>query len=486
MDSDKQDSPQDPGKGVLRKLPRAGARVVSNITGKPSSTGGGGAGLFRPRSIKTTGQKSYPRPEADTGSKDAATADLGKKTASIPVPKTTSDLDNILQEITPRRPEAKDASHLERPVPPPPRNTGLASRQIKPPPVKPKKVTPHQGLINQSTPKPSGYSTNRAASPKAPDVGLKSAPRQEMREDNLRRKAQPYEWGRTDKFANDQKKFLERVFKQFSDYVTTKLATLLQSRVELEYQGAKLRPYGDFLQDLYEPISIVLMRIDPEYKGLLVLDFPLSFALIDRCLGGKGQPLEEVRYFTEIEVAVLERVVQRIIDCYQEAWSEVKETKPQYLEMQFNPQTVHIMNPSDIIVTVPFDFKMGQIHCPVHVVLPFEYLKSVLPKANFEEYMLTRSSSAQVSPSVAPLFAKNLEQARVPVSVELGSTELLFSELAVLEVGDFIKLDQEITKPLRVKVNDRCKFQGRPGIKDGKISVQLTRVLQEGDEDYDV
>ena len=302
----------------------------------------------------------------------------------------------------------------------------------------------------------------------------------------MRRKAQPYDWGKTQKFSQDQRKFLERVFKQFADYLTTKLAPLLQTRVDVEYEGAKLRPYGTFLQGLYEPITIILMRIDPQFKGLVVIDFPLSFALIDRCLGGRGQPIEEVRYFTEIEVAILERVVMRFTESYQESWTEVKEIKPQYLEMQFNPQTVHIMKPSDPVVCISFGVKVGQAQGPVYIILPFEYLQSILPKANFEEFMLTRSSSSQVSPSVAPLFAKNLEQARVPVSVELGSTELMFSELAVLEVGDFIKLDQEITKPLRVKVNDRFKFMGRPGISESKLSVQITKVLQEGEEDFDV
>jgi flagellar motor switch protein FliM len=69
--------------------------------------------------------------------------------------------------------------------------------------------------------------------------------------------------------------------------------------------------------------------------------------------------------------------------------------------------------------------------------------------------------------------------------VELGSTELSFGDLLVLEEGDFIKLDQAITEPLRIKVNDRTKFLGRPGLRERKVSVQITKVLQEGDENFD-
>jgi flagellar motor switch protein FliM len=314
---------------------------------------------------------------------------------------------------------------------------------------------------------------------------MKRPPKIDPAEEALRKKAAPYEWGKTERFSQDQKKFLDRLFKQFAENVTQRMAPLLQTRVSMEYQNARLRPYSVFIQSLYEPITLITIRMDPETRGLLVLDFPLSFALIDRCLGGAGMPLEEIRYFTEIEIAVLERVVSRLMDGYQEAWGEIRECKPQYQQMEFNPQTVHVAKPSDTMVCVSFDIHMGQTSGPVYVVIPFEYLKAVIPRGSFEEFMLTRTNPPQSGPSIAPLFAKNLDAATVPLAVELGSTELSFGDLLVLEEGDFIKLDQAITEPLRIKVNDRTKFLGRPGLRERKVSVQITKVLQEGDENFD-
>ena len=83
------------------------------------------------------------------------------------------------------------------------------------------------------------------------------------------------------------------------------------------------------------------------------------------------------------------------------------------------------------------------------------------------------------------LLAKDNDTTSVSVMVELGITNLMFKELSALEEGDFIKLDQEITNPLRVKVNERAKFLGRPGLQGSKVSVEITRVLQEGDEEFD-
>jgi len=59
----------------------------------------------------------------------------------------------------------------------------------------------------------------------------------------------------------------------------------------------------------------------------------------------------------------------------------------------------------------------------------------------------------------------------------------MFQDLLDLEVGDCIKLDTVVTDPMKLKVNNKTKFLGRPGIKDNKMSIQITKVLAEGDED---
>jgi flagellar motor switch protein FliM len=330
-------------------------------------------------------------------------------------------------------------------------------------------------------------SMKRASFPTAgkPSSSLKRPPVMERDDDKKKRKAQPYDWGKTAKLTQDQKKFLERVFKQYADYVTTKMASILQTRITLEFQSIKLRPYSNFTQSLYEPITMIVTRMDPEYQGLIVIDFPLSFALLDRCLGGKGEPLDEIRYFTEIETAIFERITSKLIESYQESWNEIKECKPQFAGMEFNPQTVHILKPSDMMVCIYFDVRLSHTQGPLYVALPFDYLKNILPKANFEEFMLTRTSQPQVTPTVAPLFAKNIEQAKVPVSIDLGASELLFQDLLILEVGDLIILDQEISKALRIKVNDKVKFLGFPGVRNNKLAAQITKVLQEGDEEFE-
>jgi len=472
-------------------------------TGQDGSGGKGPKGLFKPRKPfegkrDTASQKRlFTARQGEGGDYPIKPAAGGRPVQSVDVnvPKSPKGRPPVRTTPTPKRPRPSSGSgrHGSAGSGSLPKKPGIGAQRVSR-----MRKQPSAPIRRRQAPEPREEVSARPASKRAQAPAhlsptrkppspqqFKHLPKVDTAEDAIRKKAVPYQWGQTAKFSADQKKFLERVFTQFAENVTTKMAPLLQTRVNITYDNAKLRPYSTFIQSLYEPIALLILRMDPETKGLIVIDFPLSFALIDRCLGGSGQSLEEIRYFTDIEIAVLERVVVRLIESYQEALSEIRECKPQYLEMQFNPQTVHIVKPSETMVCVTFDVQVIQASGPIYVIIPFEYLKSVLPKSNFEEFMLTRSSPSQVSPSVAPLFVKNLDAAKVPVSVELGSTELPFGELAILEVGDFIKLDQEITEPLKVKVNDRIKFLGRPGVRERKMSVQITKVLQEGDEELD-
>ncbi len=110
-----------------------------------------------------------------------------------------------------------------------------------------------------------------------------------------------------------------------------------------------------------------------------------------------------------------------------------------------------------------------------------------MPRASFDEFILQRTTQTTGAPSqaVTPIFAKGIEAAKVPVVVELGRAELMFQELLYLEVGDCIKLDVEVTSPLKVMINEKTKFLGRPGVKDAKMSVQITKVIAEGDEEIE-
>ncbi|MEW6282862.1 MAG: FliM/FliN family flagellar motor switch protein, partial [Candidatus Eremiobacterota bacterium] len=302
--------------------------------------------------------------------------------------------------------------------------------------------------------------------------------------------ASPYDFRQVEKFSADQTRFLEKLFVSFAESVVTLLAPLLQTRFQMEMVSIKPRSYHSYLNSLPDPTPILVFRLDSDAMGFLDIDFDLSFALFDKLMGGKGvAPRDEVRpFFTDLEKAILQKPLLKMLEGYSEAWQEVKEVRPQYVSLEFNPMAVHIAPPSETMVITSFQADVAHAQGLVNVCIPFRYLKNTIPRSSFDEFVLTKTGSGATQAQaqvVAPIFAKNLESARVPVSISLGRAEILFQDLLTIEVGDTIRLDTEIAAPLKIKVNEKSKFLGLPGLKDGRLAAKVVRVLQEGDEEFD-
>ena len=301
--------------------------------------------------------------------------------------------------------------------------------------------------------------------------------------------ASNYDFRQTEKFTTDQNRFLEKLFISFAEAVVTQLAPLLQTRFAMELISVKSRSYQSYLGNLPDPTPLLVFRLDPDSQAFIDVDFDLSFAIFERLLGGKGlPPREEARgYLTDLEKAILKKPFSKMLSAYGQAWKEFKEIDPQLQAFELNPNAVHICPPSETMVVTTFQVDMSQSQGLLNLVIPFRYLKLSIPRTSFDEFVLSRQTTVgpASNASVSPIFATKIGTAKVPVSVTLGRAELLFRDLLSIEVGDTIRLDTEIREPLRVKVNGRTKFLGSPGIKDGKLAARISRVLEEGDEDYD-
>lgn len=297
--------------------------------------------------------------------------------------------------------------------------------------------------------------------------------------------AEIYDFKKGEKLSGDQERFVRNIFNGFAENVMIHLGALLQTKAQLSLGGIRQRSYHSFVSSLPDPSLIFEFKIDADTKGLICLDMPLSFALIDKLMGGKGAAIEEVRTFTDLEKAIIMKPANGLFTSYGEAWKEVRKVESIFLNMDFNPMAVHIAIPSEMMVIVSFLAGFAQTNGSLEVCIPFKYLKEVLPKTSFDTFLITRGTSSGANQIAPSNIITGVEAAKIPVIVELGRAELLFQDLLYLEIGDCIKLDTEVTSPMKLKVNDRTKFLGRPGTKEKKMSIQITKVVTEGDEEFE-
>ena len=70
-----------------------------------------------------------------------------------------------------------------------------------------------------------------------------------------------------------------------------------------------------------------------------------------------------------------------------------------------------------------------------------------------------------------------LEEAKIPVSVVVGRTNITVDEFIDLQVGDVITLDSFVNSDFHVMIGNLLKFYAKPGISRGKNAVQITSLV---------
>ena len=71
-------------------------------------------------------------------------------------------------------------------------------------------------------------------------------------------------------------------------------------------------PYSDFSNSVANPVIMAVVDFAP-LSGSIIFEIEphIAYALVDRILGGRGSSMERVREFTEIELAIIERIRSR-------------------------------------------------------------------------------------------------------------------------------------------------------------------------------
>jgi flagellar motor switch protein FliM len=89
------------------------------------------------------------------------------------------------------------------------------------------------------------------------------------------------------------------------------------------------------------------------------------------------------------------------------------------------------------------------------------------------------------TPEESEALQGRVNKAKLPIIAELGHSQISIREFLGLAVGDVISLDKSVDEGLQVKVGDKLKFIGNPGVVKGKVAIQINEIVSEGVEEDD-
>ena len=128
---------------------------------------------------------------------------------------------------------------------------------------------------------------------------------------------------------DEHEQVLALVGQNFCRLFVADLSTFVRTEVDMTMVPVQQWSWDDLLNVLPEPYCAVRLSMPPiAGTGLIALDITLAIAIVEKLLGGAGQPQERAEPLTEVEVTLLGEVHQRAAEDLAEALSLVVETKP--------------------------------------------------------------------------------------------------------------------------------------------------------------
>ena len=308
---------------------------------------------------------------------------------------------------------------------------------------------------------------------------------EELKMEETSRKIKVYDFKRPDKFSKDQIRTLYMLHESFARLLNTYMSSHLRTLVNVDVASVEQLTYQEFVQSLANPSVITILGVPP-LKGNIIFEISseIAFAYLDRVFGGDGTTAIKTRVLTEIEDAVMRRFVNSAMERFKESWSNVTPMNPILEATESNPQFTQIVPPNDMVVIVTLHTKLGEVESMMNICIPYLVLEPIMSKLT-TTFWVAASVAKDERQGQAEIIRQKLNKTKVPLVVEVGRVQISIREFLTLGFGDVLQLNTKVKDDFPCMVGTNPKFYCRPGTFGKKLAVQITQVVQKGEDAAD-
>jgi len=240
-------------------------------------------------------------------------------------------------------------------------------------------------------------------------------------ESERKSKIKIYDFKRPDKFTKEQIRTVSSLHEAFSRLATTLLSAELRTLVQVHVASVDQLTFEEFIRSIPNPTFIATLLMKPlKELAILEIDPAITFALIEGLLGGEGEKLRVNRDLTTIEFSLMEDLIYKLIGVLRESWSGVLDLQPRLSSIEANPQFAQIVPPTEMVLVVTLEVKLGEAVAMMNLCLPFLTIEPIIPRlsANF----WYSASKPKPNPQITQLIRSQMEKRQVNVWGEFSPT----------------------------------------------------------------
>jgi len=284
-----------------------------------------------------------------------------------------------------------------------------------------------------------------------------------------------YDFKRPNRVSKEQLRAFRGVHDKMARSLASQISAIMRSIVEIQLHSVDQMTYGEFLMSLPNPTSFNVFSVKPlEGSGVIEINPSIAFPMLDRLLGGKGEPFDASREFSDIELSLFETILRVMMSTLKEAWGPVMDIYPTIESKESSPNVVQIVAQNEIVVMVVMEIIIGHSSGMMNICYPVIALEPVLPKLASRDLMLNETSSKKSRNTELQVL---LGGAKVDIEANLGNADLTLADILELHVGDVLRLSSAADDIVTVSVDGKERFRGEIGLRRFRKSISITEVI---------
>jgi flagellar motor switch protein FliM len=286
-----------------------------------------------------------------------------------------------------------------------------------------------------------------------------------------------YDFKHPDRFSKDQTRSLQMLHEHFARLFSTSLSTYLRTITEVRLVSVDQLSYDEFIRSIPNPTCVNLFEMKPlEGNALLEISPSLTFGVIDRLMGGRGQTFRKNRELTEIEQSIVLKIMDRVYESLEEAWGGVIDLKINLKATETNPQLfMQLYLPTEMVILMTLEANIGESSGTFCVCMPYVVLEPVAGRLSSRRWFSGKKADSQTQDKGR--IEMHLQRVKLPLEAYLGRTTLKLSDILALERGDVVPLDTRRDQEIEIDVSGKPMYLGRPGTHRKNRAFKITRVI---------
>lgn len=297
--------------------------------------------------------------------------------------------------------------------------------------------------------------------------------------DDVEQKVRVYDFSKANKFSKEQMRTLHIIFEALSRQLGTYFSGILRTFCEVNVVSVEEQIFKEFNNSLPTPVVLALMGLAPLQGSLLLSISPVvAYGIINRLFGGSGKSGESDRTFTEIELAVLERILRQFLPLIVEPWEKITKVDPVLERVETSSQFTQIVNLNEAAAIITMQMKTADIDGFINFCIPHIAIEPIAKQLT-TTLMFSGKLNTRVVGDNSRFIEKRILDTSLNIKAILAETTMTVEDILSLRLGDVIQLDNTTNDEIKIRVEHLTKAFGMLGIRNNHYAIKLSKILRE-------